>query len=203
MSDDDAVPAPDEAAAEAPALRRHGRVAPFVALAVAVVVALLFFVFARADSGEEETAATPLLGRPAPESLGELEDGRSFDLARRKGSWVVLNFFDNNCVPCINEHPELVAFAESQQARGVDRAELITIVYGDDPEGVRAFFAERGGGWPVVYDDDGSISAAFGVNLVPETWIIDPNGIVRSRAIGEVTAAGLGQRVSDLRAGTG
>ena len=33
-------------------------------------------------------------------------DDESFDLARRKGSWVVLNFFNSTCVPCVAEHPE-------------------------------------------------------------------------------------------------
>jgi cytochrome c biogenesis protein CcmG/thiol:disulfide interchange protein DsbE len=38
-----------------------------------------------------------------------------------------------------------------------------------------------------VRDPRGSISVAFGVAQVPETWIIDPNGVVRARFIGEVT----------------
>jgi hypothetical protein len=39
-----------------------------------------------------------------------------------------------------------------------------------------------------VYDEDGSIAVGFGVAKVPETWIIDPNGIVRGRVISRVTA---------------
>ena len=56
----------------------------------------------------QRVADSPLIGRPAPEATGTLDDGTSFDLSRRKGSWVVLNFFDPTCVPCIQEHPELV-----------------------------------------------------------------------------------------------
>ena len=63
-----------------------------------------------------ETADTPLLGRPAPDAVGELADGTDFDLARRKGSWVVVNFFDPECVPCVEEHPELVAFDEQERS---------------------------------------------------------------------------------------
>ena len=182
---------------------RRSRTAPFVALAIAVVCAALFIVLAGADADTGESVDTPLMYRAAPEAIGELENGTAFDLARRKGSWVVLNFFDSNCVPCVEEHPALVAFDESQQALGSQRAELVTIVYGDDPEGVREFFADNGGAWPVVYDDDGSISAAFGVNLVPETWVIDPDGVIQWRTISKVTTDGLNRVVSDLRAARG
>ena len=44
-------------------------------------------------------------------------------------------------------------------------------MFRDDRDGVAEFFADEGGDWPVVYDDDGSIATAFGVTLVPETWV--------------------------------
>ena len=94
----------------------------------------------------------------------------------------------------------LVGFDESQQALDGQGAELITVVYGDDEAGVEEFFAANGGEWPVVYDEDGSISAAFGVNLVPETWIVDPDGIIRWRTISKVTSVGLNEKLSELGA---
>ena len=68
-----------------PVVDAPARVAPFVALAVAVVLAGLFVVLAGSDASTDETADTPLLGQPAPEAVGELADGSPFDLARRKG----------------------------------------------------------------------------------------------------------------------
>jgi len=198
MSEDqDLAAAADEPAA--PARSRRGRSAPLVALVIALVCAGLFFVLAGADNDTSESADTPLMGRPAPQSIGEV-DGQPFDLARRKGSWVVLNFFDSTCIPCREEHPELVGFDESQRALSGQGAELITVVYGDDEAGVESFFDDNGGDWPVVYDDDGSISAAFGVNLVPETWVLDPDGIIRWRTISTVTSAGLNEKLNELRA---
>ena len=124
------------------------------------------------------------MDRPAPDAVGELADGTPFDLARRKGGWVVLNFFQSTCVPCQQEHPELVEFAAQQEAladgAGFTRSSTTTIA-----TTVETFFADEGGDWPVVYDDDGSIAVAFGVAKVPETWIIDPDGVVRGRMIAE------------------
>ncbi len=177
---------------------RRGRLAPFVAMAVALVCAGLFFVLAGADTGQTETADTPLLNRPAPDAVGTEGDGTTFDLARRKGSWVVLNFFDPECVPCVEEHPELLEFAEQESRLGNDGAELVTVVFRDDRDGVAEFFADEGGDWPVVYDDDGSIATAFGVTLVPETWLVDPNGVVRWRTISTVGADQLDSVIDQL-----
>ena len=179
------------------------RVAPFIALAVAVVLGGLFAVLAGADGARNETAETPLRDRPAPAASGVHADGSVFDLSRRKGSWVVLNFFTSNCAPCRREHPELVRFVDQQGELGTNGAELYTIAIGGEPHDVvSAFFADEGGDWPVVFDDDGRFSVAFGVSKVPETWIIDPDGVVRGRVISEVTADFLSSQIQLMREGT-
>ena len=133
------------------------------------------------------------------QAVGTLADGSTFELARRKGDWVVVNFFQSECVPCQQEHPDLVRFVDQQEALGADGARFVTVVYDDDRDDVEAFFAAEGGDWPVVYDEDGSIAVAFGVSKVPETWIVDPNGIVRGRIISRVSAEYLGNQLQLLR----
>ena len=83
------------------------RLAPFVALAVALVLAGLFVVLAGSDGGGGDSVESFLIGRPAPSVVSTTLDDEPFDLSRRKGSWVVINFFDPSCVPCVAEHPEL------------------------------------------------------------------------------------------------
>ena len=113
---------------------------------------------------------------------------------------MVLNFFTSNCVPCRREHPELVRFVDQQAGLGADGAELYTVAVGGEPQAVvEEFFADKGGDWPVIFDDDGRFSVAFGVSKVPETWIIDPEGVVRGRVISEVTADFLSSRIQLLR----
>lgn len=179
---------------------RRSRIAPFIALAVAIVVGGLFVVLASSDSGKDETVSSYLIDRPAPAARGVTLDGRTFDLSYRKGSWVVLNFFDPTCIPCVEEHPELLRLSQ-QQAQTLDGAELYTIINRGSDDDVAAFFTDNGGDWPVVSDPTGSISTAFGVAQVPETWIIDPNGVVRRRFTGEVTADGVSSYLQALREG--
>jgi cytochrome c biogenesis protein CcmG/thiol:disulfide interchange protein DsbE len=183
------------------------RVAPFIALGVAVVVGALFVVLAGSSAARDETAESFLLDKPAPRVVSTLlpdaptsgDAEEVFDLSRRKGSWVVLNFFDPDCVPCIAEHPELIALDDQQRSLGDAGAELYTIINKGTDDEVRAWFDDKGGDWPKVRDPQGSISVAFGVAQVPETWIIDPNGIVRARLIGQVTAQGVGGVLQQLR----
>jgi cytochrome c biogenesis protein CcmG/thiol:disulfide interchange protein DsbE len=180
---------------------RGRRLAPFIALAVALVLAGLFVVLA-GSKPSEDSAETNLMGKPAPTATGEQLDGATFDLSRRKGDWVVLNFFQSSCIPCQQEHPELAKFVAAQQAQA-DGARFYTIAWADDRNAVQSFFADEGGDWPVVLDTKGSIAVAFGVSKVPETWIIDPEGNVRFRTIAEVTADFLGNQLEQLRAGGG
>lgn len=173
-------------------------VAPFVALAVAIVFAALFIVLAGSDTSRGDKVDSFLIDQPAPVAVGTTLDDEPFDLSRRKGSWVVLNFFDPECVECVREHPELVAFVADQLAIA-DGAELYTIVNRGSDDEVGAFFATNGGEWPVVSDPDGTISVDFGVSKIPETWVVDPEGIVRARFAGAITSAQLSTTLQQFR----
>ena len=178
------------------------RIAPWIAAAVLAVLAGFFVVLALASPDDGTAAESPLLGEVAPDAVGELDDGSVFDISRRNGSWVVLNFFRADCVPCIEEHPELISFVDQQRQLGRGGAEFYSVVVDDTREDVEAFFDTRGGDWPVVYSDNDSFSVAFGVAAVPETWIIDPTGIVRVRYVGKITAENLSVTMQQLREAT-
>ena len=194
-----AVPDVDRRSGVEPARRR---IAPIIAVVVAAVLGGLFWVLATSKSGVADKTglvASPLIDRPAPAVRSTTTDDQPFDLARRKGSWVVVNFFNSRCVPCKAEHPELLKFVQ-QQATFPDGAEFYSFVQPPNSDSdIRAFFAERGGDWPVIRDDDGRINVAFGVALVPETFIVDPDGVVRVRWAGEIDAVTLSQLVQQER----
>lgn len=176
------------------------RLAPLIVGAIALVMVGLFVVLLGASPDDGGTSAeSPLIGRPAPEATGRLSDGTSFDLSRRKGSWVVLNFFDPTCVPCIREHPELLKFSDDQASLGTDGAEMYSVITRGDQDEIEAFFAENGGDWPAIYSDADEFPVAFGVAQVPETWIIDPSGVVQLRLISEVTSEQLNSILRQYR----
>lgn len=169
------------------------------AIGVAAAMTMFVVLLLRTDGDAGVGARSPLLGQPAPAVITTTIDDRSFDLTRRKGSWVVFNFFNSTCVPCIAEHPALLSFVEKEAARS-DGVEMYTVVNDDADDAVRAFFAANDGDWPKLRDSDGAIAVAFGVAKVPETWIIDPNGFVRLRIMGSVVEGVLEEQMASLRA---
>ena len=178
------------------------RIAPLISLALGAVMAFFLMILVISFNRPTETAPTPLLLKPAPNIQAVTYDGASFDLSRRRGSWVILNFFNSTCVPCKREHPELVKFFATQQALGGIGAELYTIVNDDDEQAVRDFFENNGGGWPIIHDEDASISVDYGIAKVPETWLISPTGVVAQRFTGQVTAELLGGSIAAMTSGS-
>lgn len=170
--------------------RRRTRLAPWIALAVLAAVAVLVVVLATSDPAVDRVSRSPLLGKPSPAIAGPTLTGGSYDLVKDRNRWVVVNFFATWCPPCQKEHPELLSFDQRHRQSG--DARLISVTFDpNDLTDAKAFFAQKGGDWPVVADAQGAIAASFGIAKVPETWIIDPSGFVVRRIAGEVTASGL------------
>jgi cytochrome c biogenesis protein CcmG, thiol:disulfide interchange protein DsbE len=163
------------------------RIGPWIAGAVLVVLATLIGILA--TGGGDDGVRSTLIGRPAPGIAGDTIDGASYDLAQHRGEFVVVNFFATWCVPCIREHPELVAFEERHRESG--DASVVSVVFDSRPEQVRDFFAEYGGDWPVVLDPDGRTSLEYGVTGVPESYLLAPDGTVLFKVEGGVTAAAM------------
>ena len=177
---------------------RSKNLARNITVVVAVVLVAFFALLVTSKPRGERGISSPLLGNPAPSVVSDVVGGGSFDLARRKGSWVIFNFFNSTCVPCRHEHPELLAFHDAQ-SKLADGVELFTVVNDDSDDAVASFFEKNGGDWPKIRDPEGSIAVAFGVAKVPETWVIDPSGFVRLRIAGEITNDFLSGKIAELK----
>lgn len=185
-----------DGAAAAPGGGRRGRLALLVSVPVGVVLLLFIVLLATRDPATDRQVSSPLLGRPAPTIVGTTIEGRDFDSSTYDGRWLVVNFFATWCGPCVQEHPELAAFERAQSAAG--EANVVSVVFDDDAASVEAFFAREGGDWPVVLSAPTTV-AEWGVSGVPESYIVDPSGIVRAKLVGGVTANGLSEFLDQAR----
>lgn len=175
-----------------PRPRGRPRPAMWAASAVGVVMVLFVGLLATREPARNTLSGSPLLGLPAPEVTGTALDGTTVRLSQLRGRYVLLNFFATWCVPCEREHPELVKFQQRHDVSG--DAQVLAVIFDDEPAKVRRFFEQRGGDWPVIEDPRGKVSLDFGVRGPPESFLIAPDGTVLTRIVGEVRA----DRLDDL-----
>lgn len=180
-----------------PAAPRRGRTALIASAVVLVVLALFIGVLATRKPSTDRRVTTALAGKPAPDLAGPTIQGPQVDLAAYQGRWVLVNFFATWCVPCQKEHPELDRWSRAHAKAG-DGA-LVSVVFQDKAAAVKDFFRRRGGDWPVVRDDDGALTVAYGVSGVPESFLVAPSGVVVTKIEGGITAAGLDRLIADIR----
>ncbi len=168
------------------------------AIVVGLVVAVLVGVMATSDSGPNRIS-THMVGQPAPPLVGTTIDGEQWDLDAQRGRWVLVNFFSTTCVPCIVEHPELVAFAEAHA--DADDARVVSVAFDDSAAAIEKFFRERGGGWPVLATRTGYIAVDWGVVAVPESYLVSPSGHVAAKVVGGIELAELEALLDEARGG--
>ena len=160
-------------------------------------VAILFAVALRI--GDPSKIPSALIGRPAPvvalpavEGLGKpeapLPGFATADLA--KGKPAIINFWASWCVPCAEEHPQLVALAKRT---GVA---LYGINHKDQPANARRFLDRYGNPFLAVgADANGRAAIEWGVYGMPETFIVDSQGRVAYKHVGPITPEALEQRI--------
>ena len=192
----DAASPPPEIPRSVVAMRRT-RKALWIAVAVALPVAMLIAVLATSPSARSRAVKSPLVGRAAPPAEGTTIDGSRASLADLRGQWVVVNFFATWCVPCRTEHPELIRFAEAHKAAG--DAAVFAIIYSDSASAVKDYRAEHGGEWPMLTDPDGRVALDFGVAGIPESFLVSPEGVIVSKILGGVRADDLERLLAQAR----
>ncbi|HEY8133549.1 MAG TPA: redoxin domain-containing protein [Thermoanaerobaculia bacterium] len=127
---------------------------------------------------------SPLIGRPAPPfALKAVNSGEMIDVTRLRGKPVVLNFWATWCVPCYQEHPVLV---ENAQRIG-SNAQFVGVVFNDSEDKINAFLRQRGSAYPTLLDEQGKTAIAYGVGGVPETYFINPKGVIVAKFAGPMT----------------
>ena len=127
---------------------------------------------------------SPLLNKPAPIfSAPKLQTpNEKLSPTDLKGKVWLLNVWASWCVSCRAEHPVLNKLAKQQAAV------IIGLNYKDDPEAAKKWLETLGNPYnDSVMDNDGRIGIDWGVYGVPETFVIDKQGVVRYKHTGPVT----------------
>lgn len=152
-------------------------------LPLMVLVAFVGAVAWRLNRPAEEEIASQLVGHPVPAfTLAPLLPGKpglsSSDLA--KGQPRMVNVFASWCVPCIAEAPVLLKL--KRQGVAID-----AIAIRDKPEDVAAFLGRHGDPFLAIGSDpESKVQLALGSSGVPESFIVDGDGIIGYQHMGPI-----------------
>jgi peroxiredoxin len=132
---------------------------------------------------KSETPA-PREGEPAPDFELTALSGEKVRLSGLRGKVVLLNFWASWCPPCREEIPSLVTLNAKLPAR--DFQLLAVAIDKGGREAISAFFGKTGVILPTLLDSDGLVAKEYGITGVPETFVIDKQGIIRKKVIGPI-----------------
>lgn len=123
--------------------------------------------------------------KQAPDIAFTTIEGKKITMPSLKGKVVLVNFWATDCPGCIAEMPKLVETYQQYHAKGL---EIIAVAMPTDPiSQVQNYVQKNKLPFPVVHDSDAAISSRFDdVRLTPTTFMIDGQGHLMGKIIGEI-----------------
>ncbi len=158
----------------------------FVALAAFLAIGL---------TRDPREVPSPLIDKPAPRfQLTRLEaPQRTFSPEEMRGKVWLLNVWASWCVSCRVEHPLLVDMAKKQEVP------IVGLDYKDQRTDRMKWLSTHGDPYLVsAFDDEGKVGIDYGVYGVPETFVIDKQGVIRYKQIGPITQEALERKILPL-----
>ena len=170
-------------------------------LAVFLGLAGLFYSLLTTEGRDTTQLPSALLDEPAPrlgmpQLTGALVDGVQMpgvEPSSFNGKMSVVNIFASWCVPCRQEHPQIVEIGKDE------RVQLIGINHKDSTKNALQFLEELGNPYDMIgVDRRGRASIEWGVYGVPETFLVDRNGVIFHKHVGPISEAAMNEVILPL-----
>ena len=149
---------------------------------------------ARLATASAFLAATVAAGTDAPSPAPNVElqraDGGTVRLSNFKGKVVLIDFWASWCGPCKASFPALDAVYKRRHADGL---EVLAVNVDEDRRAADEFLEERPHEMPVFFDPRGRAPAAFRVDGMPSSYLLDRRGRIRFKHMGYTAAIGSAQ----------
>ncbi len=147
-------------------------------IATFFIFVCLFF----ALNKKEQTLKSPLLNKPAPEiNLDTLVEDYKLSNNNFRNEVVLVNFFASWCIPCIVEHDFLFKLKKQKPIK------IYGINYKDNIENLEVWLKKLGNPYANIgIDKTGTTGIDWGVNGIPESFLIDQNGIIKHKINGVI-----------------
>ncbi|ANB61065.1 TlpA family protein disulfide reductase [Anoxybacteroides amylolyticum] len=132
----------------------------------------------------------------APDFVLKTLDNKTVRLSELRGKTVILNFWATWCPPCQQEMPDLEKFYNDYKSS----VEFLSVnlTSQDSREKVASFIEQYGIIFPVVLDTKGKILKLYNIQMIPTTYILDKNGVIRKKVLGPLTYKQLQEAIALL-----
>lgn len=148
-----------------------------------LIIVSIFFYLLIVDRNPSEIPSN-LIGKTVPffETESLFKNKKFISSEEFKNEIVLVNFFATWCKPCRDEHKYIKKFSSKKKLR------IIGINYKDDPKKTTIWLKELGNPYSdVPLDKNGRIAIDWGVYGIPETFVINSDGIIKYRHVGPIT----------------
>jgi peroxiredoxin len=156
---------------------------PLVLIAM-IMIGVGIIILLQTKDSSFNLSGKPRLGKgaPAPDfSLPDL-DGKMTSLADYRGKVIFLNIWATWCPPCVEEMPSMEKLYQELKGEGFEILAVSVDVSGG--EAVIPFMKKHGLSFPALLDTKGSVKSLYQTTGVPESFIIDKDGIIAEKIIG-------------------
>ena len=154
----------------------HNRIASIVINKLKGLAVAATFILSTSLAVIVSSQAAELLGQPAPDFTLKSMAGKNTNLVEQRGNIIVLNFWASWCGPCRKEMPILQEFHHKYTDLGV---QVWGVNVEQENQAGRDFIKDIGVNFPIFFDASNTISAAYQVEAMPTTVVIDRSGVVR------------------------
>ncbi len=153
-------------------------------LIVLIMVGVGIIVLLQTKDSSLNLSGKPRLGKgvPAPDFTLPGLDGQMVSLADYRGKVVLLNIWATWCPPCVEEMPSMEELYQKLKAEGLEILAVSMDISG--AQAVRPFMEKYKLNFPALTDTEGAVKSLYQTTGVPESFIIDKDGIIVEKIIG-------------------
>lgn len=148
-----------------------------ILMAIVAVCAAALFLMPETKSYKKIAS----VGQPAPDFAYLDSKGKMWKLSDLKGKVVFINFWATWCTTCKSEMPHKEALYEMMKD---EPFQMLGMLFRDDPANLAEYYKTQKVSPPTLISPDNESAKIYGITGVPETFIIDKEGIVREKIVG-------------------
>ena len=146
---------------------------------IIIIVICAAVLFMMPETKKYESIAE--VGQPAPMFEYADSTGKMWKLADLRGKVVFINFWATWCTTCESEMPYKEVLHQKMQDKPL---QMLGMLFRDDPENLPDYFKRHTVSAPTLISPGNEAAKIFGITGVPETFIIDKDGIIREKLVG-------------------